>query len=491
MGSCYGLQMGQIKRQKSGSFERKTLMIILIIFTAVIAGAWMTAMSLKQTIAAKNAVVNIDARAPIEVEKIRNIALSKIADSRSFFLLGSKVLYDEQKKEQQNYRDLLAKFQRDFSLPQVPEIIKKLETLADQEQEVFDQAMKFREQQTESKIVGQFYQSKIVPIRQALNDNLSSIIRLHNSEIDNARERAKEAAAGAEAQIPRGMSFFTGLIVLLFACMATLVVRMINQRTRQFAERDRLYEEAKKAHQGRDEVMVAVANDLKEPLESIAKAVEGLPGENVEVIKSSLAVTENRIRDILDQTKSDTGIMSLRLDQMGVNDVLSDTRFMFQPLAKQKDIRLQIDLANPPVLAFFDRERVLRVISNLVGNAIKFSPRHGKVSIRVRSDQQFVHISVNDSGPGIPEKQIPQLFDRYWQANKTADQGAGVGLAVAKAIVVAHGGTIGVDCLPGNGSTFTFTLPRRRPVGAVLPGPTPTVRPVVRIQSPLIDGPTT
>jgi signal transduction histidine kinase len=483
--------MGQIKRQKSGSFEGKTLIIISAIFVAVIAGAWVSAMSLKQTIAAKNSAVNIDARAPIEVEKIRNVALSKIADSRSFFLLGSKVLFDEQKKEQQNYRDLLAKFQRDFSLPQVPEIVQKLEVLADQEQEVFDQAMKFREQQTESKIVGQFYQSKIVPIRQQINDNLSSIVRIHSSELDNARERAKEAAAGAEAQIPRGMTFFSGLIVLLFAGMVFLVVRMIKQRTRQYAERDRLYEEAKKAYQGRDEVMVAVANDLKDPLESIANAVEGLPGENVEIIKSSLTVAENRIKDILDQAKADTGIMSLRLDQIGINDILSDARFMLQPLAKQKDIRLQIDLANPPILAFFDRERVLRVISNLVGNAIKFSPKHGKVAIRVRSDQQFVHVSVNDSGPGIPEKQIPHLFDRFWQASKTADQGAGVGLAVAKSIVVAHGGTIGVDCLPGNGSTFTFTLPRRRPVGAVLPGPTPTVRPVTRTQGTLAEGPTT
>jgi signal transduction histidine kinase len=149
---------------------------------------------------------------------------------------------------------------------------------------------------------------------------------------------------------------------------------------------------------------------------------------------------------------------------------------MLEPMAKKRDVRLQIDSANPPILAFFDRERVLRVLSNLVGNAVKFSHKHGKVAIRVRGDQQFAYISVIDSGSGIPEKNRAQLFDQYWQSPKTAEQGAGVGLAVVKTIVEAHGGIVRVDSQSGSGSTFTFSLPRRRPASAVIVKPTSTIK---------------
>jgi len=200
----------------------------------------------------------------------------------------------------------------------------------------------------------------------------------------------------------------------------------------------------------------------------------------VELIKSSVAVTEGLIKDIYDQAKADMGAMTLRLDQLSIDVILDDARLMLLSLAKQRDIRLQFDSVNPPVLAFFDRERVMRILANLVGNAIKFSPKHSKVVVKVRSDQQFVYVSVVDNGPGIPEKQVSEIFDHFWQARATADQGAGIGLAIVKTIVEAHGGTVRVDSQVGQGSTFTFSLPRRRPVGAQLGRPAASVRHNVR-----------
>jgi signal transduction histidine kinase len=107
--------------------------------------------------------------------------------------------------------------------------------------------------------------------------------------------------------------------------------------------------------------------------------------------------------------------------------------------------------------------------------------------VKARSDQQFVFISVKDSGPGIPERQLPELFDHFWQARKTAEQGSGIGLAIVKTIIEAHGGTVTVESHVGHGSTFTFSLPRRRPAGAHLGRPTTSVtapyttRPIPRV----------
>ena len=329
--------------------------------------------------------------------------------------------------------------------------------------------------------MGQFYQSKTTPIRSQINDALDVIVNLHKAELERSRTAAKSAAIGVESQIPKGMVWFTSAIAGIFFFVSLLVVKMIRERANKLAERDRLYNEAKRAVHARDEVLAAIAQDLNEPLNEIKTIADDLVNSpdvlaSAELITSTVTQVEALIRDIGDQKHADMGSLTLRLDQLNVDEVLEDARLILQPMAKKREIRLQFDSGNPPALAFFDRERVIRVLTNLVGNAIKFSPKHSKVTVKVRSDQQFVSISVIDSGPGIPESMHDKVFDNFWQAKKTADQGAGVGLAIVKTIVEAHEGTVKVD-RTSNGSVFTFTLPRRRPVGAQLRKPAvPAVR---------------
>lgn len=440
-------------------------------------------MDLRNTVAANNSANNVDPSALIEVERIRNIAESQIANSKAFFLLGAKALFDRQNEEKKELADNLAKFEKNYSLPQISEITKRIEAIAVQQQEFFDQAMEFRAKQTESKIVGQFYQSKTGPLLKQINDNLNEIVKIHSTEIERARTEAKEAAMGAEVRIPRGMMMLSGALIFIFLSMALLVISVISKRKAQFAERDRLYHEAKNAVQARDEVTAAISQDLNEPLENLNLLADQLlnsPNTNLEeaadFIRATTAQMDGLIRDICDQKTADLGGLTLRMDQLSIDEVLDEARLVLQPIAKQRDIRLQFDSVNPPVLAFFDKERVIRVLSNLVGNAIKFSPKHSKVVIKVRSDQQFVNISVMDSGPGISEIQKTDLFTNFWQARKTADQGAGVGLSIAKTIVEAHGGSVRVDSHAGPGSTFTFSLPRRRPVGAHIRKSVPSIR---------------
>lgn len=485
MRNCYVQKMEKnIKRFAKWSIEKKALVALTILFVGVIASSWIYAMNFRQTIVANNAITTVDPTALIELERVRNIADSQVSNSRSFFLLGSSALFDLQKKERQNLIEALASFEKNYNLPQVPQILQQIRTLVQQQDEIFDQAMEFREKKTESKIVGQFYQAKINPLRAKVNDNLNEIAKIHNGELDRAKARAAEAARDAEVRIPQGMTWFTGSVALLFMALALLVLRMLRERSRQVAERDRLFTEAKKAVQDRDEVLAAVAYDLNEPLNTLRDTAESLPSlskvrpieDSVELMKSSISEIDRIISDIFDQKKADMGELTLRMDQLSIDDLLDTARMALQPLAKQRDIRLQIDSVNPPVLAFFDKERVVRVLANLIGNAIKFSDRHSKVVVKVRSDQQFVNISVADSGPGIPENQRAGIFDNFWQAKKTAAQGPGIGLSIVKTIVEAHGGTVKLESHVGHGSTFTFSLPRRRPVGANIKRASATVR---------------
>lgn len=499
------LPIGMSKTNKKSlglSFELQILIALLVLAAGVLAVAWGAAMKLRQTVADNAAVMNVDPGALIEVEQLRNLAETKIANRRAYFLLGSKSIYDKQKAETEQLTEALSKFEKQRNLPKVTEIVKSIEELQKQEQEIFDQGIEFREKQTESKIVAQFYQSKTVPLVSQINAKFDEIVKLHNAALEENRERARAAGLDAQAQIPKGMTTLTAALSALFLLMGLLVIRMLFVRRSHLRERERLTEEARKAILARDEVISAVASDFREPIQALNEIGDALKTpmsfqevqDNGDLIKGISTEIQGIIEDISDQKKADMQNLTLRLDQLKVADILEDAQDMMRPLAKKRDITLQFDTLNQSTLAYVDRERVLRVLSNLVGNAIKFSPKHGRVSVKVKCDAQFVNISVLDSGSGIPEGQLAQIFDNFWQAPRTSDQGAGVGLSVVKTIIEAHGGTVTAEkSKVGQGTTLTFSLPRRRPVGAQIKKPTSSgVRRMGRPQSPFdnADGPT-
>lgn len=458
------------------SFEFKALIILTALLCLFLAGTWFYSMQLKKNISVKKSAVKVDVEALIDVEKMRNTIESQIDSSLLYFTLGSQSLYDEQRKNKDDFAAALNIFEKKYQLPNLHEISKNLREQQGKISEYFEQGIDFRNKKTESKIVGQFFRSKTAPIKTAVNKELDRIIELHNSEVSRGEKYVREAAAEAEDQIPRGMTYLTVAMLSLFFCMALLLIKVLFERPRHIAERTRLYKEAQKAIDSRNAVISAVAVDFKEPLQEIVSATKKLPDlteksareDLAELIKSSAFTIEDRVQNILDQEKSTENRLVIRLEQRGVDAILEDARLAMQSVAKAKDIRLEFAPINHSVLAFVDNERIMRVFYELVGNAIKFSPRNNKVIVKSKTDSQFVHIAIRDFGSGIPEAQLKTIFDNYWQARKTSDQGAGVGLAAIKTIIEAHGGTITVESHVGHGSTFTFSLPRRRPTSMQL-----------------------
>lgn len=468
-----------IGKLKSWSFEGLALLTLVVLLAGVLAAGWGSAMKLRQTIADNAAIMDIDPSPLIEVEKLRRLAEAEIDGSRAYFLMGSKSIFEKLEEDQKAFEEKIAAFEQQYSLPQIPEIIQRIQTLRKQEQEYFDQGIKFREEKTESKIVGQFYNAKTAPIRKELNERFDEIAKLHSAELDQARERARQAGLDAQAIIPKEMTWFTSAIAGLFFCLAVLVLRMMARRKGYLRERERLVEAAKKAVLARDEVISAVSFDFKEPLTGLNMIAENLSkakdlkevADHADFIKGSVIEIQSIIDDIYDQKKADLGDLTLRLDQLPVADILEEVQFALHPVAKKNDINLHVETLSPSILAFADRERVLRVIFNIVNNAIKFGRKHTKISIKAKSDPQFVYISVADGGPGIPKDRLDTIFDDFWQARETAHLGAGVGLAVVKSIITAHGGTVTAESNLNGGTTITFSLPRRRPVGVPLRKP--------------------
>jgi signal transduction histidine kinase len=129
------------------------------------------------------------------------------------------------------------------------------------------------------------------------------------------------------------------------------------------------------------------------------------------------------------------------------------------PLAAERGVRLVAALPVPQAPVFCDRERVLQVFNNLVGNALRFSPRGGAVTIRGEAREGDFLFCVADEGPGLNPEELPQVFGRFWRGKDRGHPGAGLGLYIARAVVEAHGGSIWVASEPGQGTSFFFTLP--------------------------------
>lgn len=483
------------------SLETQILVVLVVATGLVLASGWGAAMKLRQTVAANAAAMNIDTGAQIEIARLRSLADSQIADSRTYFLMGSKSIFEKQEAEKKELAEALTKFEQTYNLPGVSENIQKMRALQAQEKEVFEQGMEYRSKNEESKIIGQFYQSKTASMAGQYTQAFDQLVKIHNDSLASIKEKAIQAGLDAQAQIPQGMSLLTAAIAGLTACFTLLVLRMLRVRVVLKRQQGRLVDEAKTAIHARDEAVAAFTQDLKEPLAALNEIADNVQtaqdvSQNqaeAELIKATVVEMQSLIDDIYDQKNADMNGLTLRLDQLGVADILDDAQIMLQPVAKRRDITLQVDAVNQSVLAYVDRERVMRVLANLVGNAVKFSPKHSRVQIKAKSDTQFVTISVIDNGPGIPEAQLGSIFDNFWQARRTSDQGAGVGLAIVKTIIEAHGGSVNAQNNLAGGSTFSFTLPRRRPANAQLKKPSASgVRRMARAQTRVEnqDGPT-
>ncbi|HET6630126.1 MAG TPA: ATP-binding protein [Woeseiaceae bacterium] len=231
-------------------------------------------------------------------------------------------------------------------------------------------------------------------------------------------------------------------------------------------DNSRLYSEATAAIRARDDMIAVVSHDLRNPLQSIASAAAVLQvDDSIErrtasagAIRVATEQMDRLLRDLLDITQIDAGQLFVNREVTDVEFLVSEARTMFQDIARERSIDLQASVARglPPV--HVDRDRILQVLSNLLGNALKFVPSGGRIELSATFDAGRVRIAVTDTGPGIDDKNLPRVFDRFWRADRRKDRGAGLGLAVAKGIVQAHGGEIGVESRKGRGSSFYFLL---------------------------------
>lgn len=236
-------------------------------------------------------------------------------------------------------------------------------------------------------------------------------------------------------------------------------------------ENARLFRAAQDATRARDDLVAIVSHDLRNPVHTIHMAASFLldiapPDDRrvqarrqLEVIQRSATRANRLIQDLLDVARIQAGGLSVDPVPVDVKSLLHEAVESATPLASAAQLSVVCDPPEALGPVASDRERVLQVFANLIGNAIKFTPKGGQIRILANPENGEVRFTVADTGPGIPREHLDHVFDRYWQAKSTAKLGAGLGLSIAKGIVEAHGGRIWVESPPNSGAEFNFTLP--------------------------------
>jgi len=265
----------------------------------------------------------------------------------------------------------------------------------------------------------------------------------------------------------RGYGIFDVVTAMDFAqrVSAALDHAVLLQRTRRAASQ-------------RDQLLATVSHDLRNPLAAILVGTQGLLAApaggassgsraRLEAIRRSAQRMNRLAEDLLAVAELERGGIALRRNRDSAAELLREVGQLFEPVALQRSQTLTVVVPDPDIAVECDSDRIVQVLSNLIGNALKFTPDGGHIRVEARRRGSDVELSVTDDGPGIRAQDLQRVFEPRWRADPAAQPGMGLGLAIARELVSAHGGRIGAESTLGAGARFFFTLP----LSAAAPAP--------------------
>lgn len=312
----------------------------------------------------------------------------------------------------------------------------------------------------------------------ALIESIDDDWRLRNIPNLAARQLWQDLGIVARASMPMTAGDrVLGTLVLLdlgtsadrFAASTRFVVDEFVRSATLAIDNARLYATARRATRVRDEVLGLVSHDLRNPIGAIAMCArilrEAPPADAaqrdrmVSAISESAVWMQRLIRDLLDVTSIEAGHLAIERQPSVISTIVSGSTGLVMAELANGSLELRTEVEPDLPLINVDSDRIIQVLANLLGNAIKFTEAPGTITLRVQRAAEGVMFSVADTGVGITQAAQDQIFDRFWQERPAQQGGYGLGLAIAQGIVREHGGRLWVESTVGQGSVFSFIIP--------------------------------
>lgn len=254
----------------------------------------------------------------------------------------------------------------------------------------------------------------------------------------------------------------------------TVLMRDVTEQRRNEALVSRALAEAENAIRDRDDLLSLVSHDLRNPVNAVKMLASSLlriqakpdaihlpelAAEHATVMLQAATQMDTLIQDLLDVTRLEKGRLQIVRRPHPIGALVVATADLLEPLASSRGVSLETELAAGLPLVSIDPDRITQVLSNLVGNAVKYTPEGGHVRLRALRHGDGVQVIVQDTGTGIAPEDLPFVFDRFWQSKRTDRSGAGLGLAIAKGIAQAHDAALTLESELGRGTSAILTLP--------------------------------
>ena len=450
------------------TFERRIYANLSAVVLVLIPLAAVTFMSLRRIIAEQRTLISVDMQHVLETERLRALDSTLSSIMPIYVLSGDSALLRRFYEGYDQFDDLEGQLAKSEVDPVVQSRLGHVKELSHQLRALAKPGIQMREHGASTDDVNKYFYKNMTLLAEDLRTALKEISVRENDNLEAAKLR-----------VSRMLDWVAGLLIVLSAIALVLILfigRLTKTAIRQKRELD-LEQESELRHEqkislARREVVEVVSHDLKNPLAAIKMSCDlmreqlfaGRPTpefiESLNIVCRSADSMDLLIKGLLDHSKIESGVLRLEKTQTNFSQLVSDIAERFKPLARKRSIEFDCKIEGEGmILANCDPGRIDQVVSNIVGNALKFTDEGGCVHVAVKHRDAEVVVSVEDSGPGIEREELPHVFERLWHAQNTERAGHGLGLSIAKSIVDAHKGRIWVNSEKGKGSKFSFEIP--------------------------------
>lgn len=476
-------------------FNRLVIGYLAIILLAMAVSIYAIA-QLRQLENVFGSILEIDNRLITYEQKLSDILLTLMRYEKKFILMNDEELYDQfllaRNDFENTFHEVIEFAEDDY----VRGLLENVENSFQRYLSLFDIEVEYVRSGQEYS--GENYkQEKEAAINQVV-DNLKQL-RIYSQ--DNTYQKIKklseaEGKASKVAIVLGLASLMTGVIISIFITVnITKPLSAIKKRTKEIARGNfrndlelasppeitelanafnLMCTKLKEIDKLKSDFISLMSHELRTPLTTIKEGtnlmIEGVDrGTAAEKQKRLLSIIKeesdrliNLVNSLLDLSKMEAGMMAYNFTRTNISKLISQVTREIEPLAETKDIKVKIEINSELPMIKIDRDRMLQVLRNLIGNAVKFTPKSGKVSVYSKVGPEGINVSVADTGGGIPEENLSTIFNKYEQVmhqRSSKIKGTGLGLSIVKHIIDAHGGKIWVESTIGKGSIFTFVLP--------------------------------
>ncbi|MFH0932830.1 MAG: HAMP domain-containing sensor histidine kinase [Nitrospirota bacterium] len=440
---------------------------------------------------ATDSILNIDNRMLNYNKKLTDALLSQVQYEKKFLIMKDNDFYNRFVTAENDFDQYFRELISISDSPQAKSLLSKVEQAHQHYQDLFyGEVESLSSRQRYPKDL--YTQEK----EKVINEIIEDMKELRTHGENNTYEKIKKLGeAGANARtvvlVMTVLSLIFGITIsILITRSITKPLAVLREKTRQIARGN--YESTlslsshpeigelvrdfnfmcnklKETDRMKSDFFSLMSHELRTPLTSIKEGttllLEGIGGETNDKQKRLLRIIaeeSNRLIDLvnstLDLSKMEAGMMTYNFVKADITPLIKKAVVEIEPIAKAKNIKTELNIMSGRLpFTKMDTERILQVLRNLIGNAVKFTPEGGQVKISAGHANGSLVVSVSDKGPGIPKEDLTTIFDKFKSAKN--HKGTGLGLTIVKNIVAAHGGKVWAESKPGQGSTFTFVLP--------------------------------